>query len=313
MARFVDRPPRSEPWRVLHQTADRFVPRFTRPYVESVLRARGRVRDDDVERSLQQGVPVGSLVDVFAEVTVAKQVDPAALGRQVYQELISASVLDMVEFVERDMGLPAARIAGTFDVTNPFVLRAAETLTADLIRGVSDESKAAVRRIVTDSIRDGVPPREAAKLIRQTVGLTERQALQVANYRAGLVDLGRKPVDVDRLSERLSGRLLRDRSMNIARTETMRASNRGQQLMWQEMVNQGVLGAEFRQRWLVTHDDRLCPRCAPMQGKTVQLGYLFRETESGVLPSSRVPVAGDTVESPPLHPRCRCVLVAVVD
>lgn len=296
----------------MHRVADRFLSRFTRPYVDGVLRARGRVTDEDVERSLALGVPSGSLVDVFVDVQVAKQVDPAAASQRVYSELVSATVLDMVEFVERDMGLPAARVAGTFNVTNPQVLRAAETLTADLIRQVSDESKTAVRRIITDSIRDGVPPREAAKTIRQIVGLTERQALQVSNFRRGLVDAGRKPQDVDRLSGRLSDRLLRERSMNIARTETIRASNRGQQLAWQEMVNQGVLAPDFQQRWLVTPDDRLCPRCAPLQGKTVQLGFLFRETERGVLPSARVPVAGDTVESPPLHPRCRCVLVAQV-
>lgn len=304
---------RPAPWRQLHRTADRFIPRFAGPYVETVERLRRRVTVAMVEEPMLRGTPTAQLSGLFDRVRVAKVADPSDLAARAYAELLSASVLDMVEFVERDMGLPAARIAQSFNVTNPFVLRAAETLTADLIRGVSAESKDAVRRLIFNSVRDGVPPREAAKLIRQTVGLTTRQALQVSNYRAGLVAGGRKPRDVDRLSERLSGRLLRDRAENIARTETMRASNRGQQLLWQELQNKGILGQDFAQRWMTTPDDRLCPRCAPLNGRTVQLGFLFRETQRGVLPSSRVPVAGETTMSPPLHPRCRCVLVAVVD
>jgi hypothetical protein len=277
------------PWRTVHRIADRHVRRFVDPFILSVGAARAKVTVEAVERSMAIGTPTRLLTDLFDDMTIAKAAEPAELAQQVYQEIISGTVTSMVDYVEATLGQPAALIAGQFDVTNPYVLRAAQRLTADLIQGVSAESKAAVRQIIFESVRDGVAPADAAKLIRQTVGLTSRQAAQVSRYRTGLLTGGRSVTVADRLSGRLSDRLLRQRAVTIARTETMRASNVGQQAMWSAMRDAGVVGNDFGQRWMTTTDDRLCGRCAPMNGQTVQLGYLFRETEVGVLPSARKP------------------------
>lgn len=316
VARFVDTAPASREWRLLHRVADRHLADFLDPFARSVEQLRARVTDEMVAEDMAGGLiePPRRLLDVLADVVIAKAADPAELATHVYADILVATVLDMAEFVERRFGELAGRLALSFRVTSPFVLRAAETLTATMIRGVSDQTRRAVRRIVFNAIRDGMPPREAARLIRNVVGLTERQALAVERFRALQGATGVSPARLDDMTERFARRKLRDRAMNIARTETMRAGNRGQQLLWEQMTADRLIDTRsFRQRWLTTPDDRLCPRCAPMNGKVVHIGGRFTETERGVLPSEREPVAGETVQSPPLHSRCRCVVVADVD
>lgn len=299
-----------EPWRAVHRAADNNAARFADPFIASVNNLRRRVTLAQLEESVRAGTPTRELVEAIDRVRVAKiAADPADLATKVYAETIVESVIGQAAYVESVFGTRGAAIVGRFNIVSPFVLRAAEELGANLIREVGDETKSAVRRIIFNATRDGVPPREAAKQIKDIIGLTTRQALAVNRLEQGLLEQGASPAFARARGRRYSEQLLRDRAENIARTETMRAANRGQQLLWSEMADAGVIGQDFGQRWLVTPDDRLCPRCAPMNGKVVQLGYLFRETERGVLPSKRQPVAGASVESPPLHPRCRCTLV----
>lgn len=303
MARFVDAAPDSRPWRIIHRVADQHLANFVGPFLASIESLRRRVTDKAVDEAMERGLadPQHELVALLSGVVIAKQADPERLAQRAYAEVIVASVTEMFEYVQRTQGERAAELIGSFNITSPFVLRAAEVLTANLVTGITRESQRAIRRIIFNAIRDGLAPRDSAKLIRDVIGLTERQALAVDNLRRGLGD--RK--GAERTVERYSRRLLKDRALNIARTETMRASNRGQQLLWDEMVKDGLIDTRrFQQRWLTTPDDRLCPRCAPMNGQVVALGGRFNETERGVLPSERVPFVGETTLSPPLHPRC---------
>jgi hypothetical protein len=54
-----------------------------------------------------------------------------------------------------------------------------------------------------------------------------------------------------------------ERAELIARTETMRASNEGQQEAWDQAVEEGLLTGNEQQEWIVTPDDRLCPSASP--------------------------------------------------
>ena len=85
------------------------------------------------------------------------------------------------------------------------------------------------------------------------------------------------------------------RAETIARTETMKASNAGQQEAWDQAVDAGLLTGSEQQVWIVTPDDRLCPICEPLDGQEQDLGGKF-DTELG------------KVDGPPAHPRCRCTV-----
>jgi SPP1 gp7 family putative phage head morphogenesis protein len=106
--------------------------------------------------------------------------------------------------------------------------------------------------------------------------------------------------DVDQLTSEIADAIGDDeRADLIARTETMRASNEGQQEAWDQAVEEGLLTGTERQEWIVTPDDRLCPICEPMDGVVTDLDGYFD-------------VDGDQIDGPPAHPRCRCTIGLVV-
>ena len=51
------------------------------------------------------------------------------------------------------------------------------------------------------------------------------------------------------------------RSRLIARQETMTASNRGVQVMWEQASTAGQIPVSIKRKWIVTLDDRLCRIC----------------------------------------------------
>jgi len=84
----------------------------------------------------------------------------------------------------------------------------------------------------------------------------------------------------------------------IATTEITRIFAEANKRLWKE------LGIVKQMRWNTAHDERVCPICAPLHGKTVEL-------EGGTW---RVKVGRKwrEVAAPPAHPRCRCWLTPVV-
>jgi SPP1 gp7 family putative phage head morphogenesis protein len=144
------------------------------------------------------------------------------------------------------------------------------------------------------SIRDGIPPLEAARLIRSVVGLDPRRAQAVANYRAELVEQG--AANVSALVDRYAARQLRQRADVIARTEILEALNDGALESWRQAREDGFLGGNAAKEWIVTRDEKLDDECAALDGEVVPLDAQFS--------------AG--VDGPPLHPQCRCAVAPVV-
>lgn len=288
----------SQSWRPIRRLADRYISRFSKTFESSVKRIRSKVTEELVVADLERGLtdePV-NLYGLLDELTVAKA---QSSEHDLYAEILTNSA--------------TLTLGNEFRIQSPFVQEAARTLTANLVQGINAESRSAIRQVIFESIRNGDPPAVAQQKIRQIVGLTRRDAVAVSKIYDSMhsaASTARQRMLADRRVESYSKKLLRHRALNIARTETMRSANRGQQLAWQQMMSDNLIDtSRFQQRWLVTPDDRLCELCAPMDEMLVPLDGSFESTERGVLPSERESYAGETVDSPPLHPSCRCVLV----
>lgn len=199
----------------------------------------------------------------------------------------------------------AGRVAATADVPasvrsafrqmNPFALAAAERQAAKFVTGVSRETRMAIRTVVAEGFREGLPTREIAKLIRPAIGLTQRQARAVA--RAARLDESRGMAS-DRVrakAEKYAQRLLKQRAVMIARTEVIASATAGQVQLWREAQGEGLLPPQAEKTWIVTDDDRLCNICAAFDGLTVPINSSFT-------------VAEITVSGPPAHPQCRCAI-----
>lgn len=100
--------------------------------------------------------------------------------------------------------------------------------------------------------------------------------------------------DVDELADRITD-IIGDeaRAETIARTETMRASNEGQMTAWDQAVEAGMLSEDAQMEWITTPDDKLCPVCEGLDGVRAAIGEPFEAD-------------GETYDSPPAHPNCRC-------
>lgn len=297
--------------------ADRHEKATARTIEALLVSLRANLPQDEVQRLLEAGhvfdledrIP---WADVFAMPVAKSMGDDTA-------ERFLATMVD------------AAAAPELFTIVNPYAVAAARQQAADLVVAVRDSTRKAVRHIVTSSVRGRYTPAQAARLIANVVGLDPRRAQALANYEAAMRQVvegrasrstlrraGMRLPDtrrgVDHAVSRYSSRLLRDRAETIARTEVMRAANRGLQESWAEAARRGLMDVHVvRREWVVTYDDRTCEACAPMGGQVVGFDAPFvsslRRVGGEDVP---VPVPTTTV-TPPLHPRCRCTMILLMD
>jgi SPP1 gp7 family putative phage head morphogenesis protein len=88
------------------------------------------------------------------------------------------------------------------------------------------------------------------------------------------------------------GKLTDNRISMIARTEVIRTISTIQKETLQNL-------GKKTWRWITRLDERVCPFCGPLHGKTVKIGESFRTFRGNVITQS------------PLHPFCRCGLEVV--
>lgn len=211
-----------------------------------------------------------------------------AAARLLARELADAYALERARLV-------GATVRGRLDLADPDVAREARDHAAELVTQVTGQTRAAIRAVMGRSVVEGIPPREAARLLRPLIGLTSRQALAVVRARLASLRAGVGPAEAARRAATYAARLLRQRALLIARTETIAAASRGQLLAWARARREGLLPATAKVVWETTPDDRRCPYCAAMHGRRVSLGSMF-VTPLGAR------------RGPPLHPNCRCAL-----
>lgn len=181
-----------------------------------------------------------------------------------------------------------------FGVPQATVALAARQRAARLVTAVDASTRQSIRAIVAEAGRTGRGPRDILTLIRGVVGLHPRQALALDRYAQGLVGKV-TPNRAASLTAQYRNRLIRERAETIARTELLDAANHGQQLAWEQAAREGLISPDVERVWVVTHDDKLCPICAPLDGVSARLDAPFM-TSLGA------------VQHPPAHPRCRCAL-----
>ena len=207
----------------------------------------------------------------------------AAVGPVIETAVVQAGSVSLGRIVAR----------GRFDITNPLATEASGTITADLVRQVTRETKKSLRVVLKQAFEDRLPPAATARRIKPLIGLHSRQAQAARNFRARLVASGLRADLVDARASRYAAKLLRQRSYLIARTETIRALSAGQQAAWRTARDAGRIPKTSLQRWSVVGDDRLCPICIALSGVKRKIGQQF--------PGG--------ISHPPAHPACRCTLV----
>ena len=182
--------------------------------------------------------------------------------------------------------------------SNPLAVKYARSSTGNLIKNINKSQLKTVRSIIEKASNGKLSPNETVNEIKQFIGLTPLQSASLEKYRGKLFEKGLSAGKVEKLFNKKRKQVLAGRADMIAVTESMRAANRGQQLLWDQAIENKTLNpSEFQKRWIVTPDDRLCPKCNSMGQQRIEVqGDFEGESGEGVMPA------------PPLHPLCRCAV-----
>lgn len=251
----------------------------------------------------------------------------AAQARAVQQDLPKIQAL-ATQAAGGGMKITGAVFGLKFDRVNPAAVSFINRYAFDLIQGINMQQRAGIQKVILDAFKQGGHPREQAKEIVQHIGLLPRQRAALQRRSAQLkaaalkrarpkdfvtggarewwkLDPSQKQKVFDQIN-RYSDKLLKQRALTIARTETIRASNMGQLEAWKESARQGLIDPANTVRvWITTKDDRTCEFCRPLNGQVVA----FEAGEwTSTIKRSDGSVVSYTALTPPLHPNCRCAM-----
>ena len=273
-------------WKAVQGVADAKVTALEAQFANVVAKAGGKKLRANVENAIKQG----NKPKVF-DLVVESWRRKANLRKASLVKIITKAVVESGK-------LSAGKIlddpsAFRFDVTNPKASLYARDNVGTLIDNISEDQLKTVRIAIKEAMDKGLSSRSVANRVFSSVGLQSRQLAALQNFR---LDLEGKGLTASRIKTLVNKkeRVYRGlRAEAIARTESMRAANMGQQLLWEEAIEQGQLDpSRLVKKWIITPDDRLCDRCRAIGAKTVPIGQAFN---GGGL-------------TPPLHPLCRCAV-----
>lgn len=280
-------------YRELHKIADKARPKVRREVLDAFERMQGKFTLREIQRAVE-AQDVDEVLRLMKTGEIEAELEPVyAATVEVFIAAGKASEKIIPDrFVEKGVAL-----RGRFNITNPHAVEFLRNYKFDLIQGISDRTREGIRQTILDAFEQGGHPYMQAQKIKRRIGLTRRQATALSTYQAGLVAEGVRPNRVDRMVRAYRSRLKEQRANAIARTETIRASSEGQQSMWDQAMDEGLIDPnEVRRKWIVTPDDRLCPICReiPKMNKNgVGMKEPFRTSLGARM-------------TPPAHPNCRC-------
>ncbi len=308
----------------LLRLAGKLEPRLQAAFLGVVEELRGRVNVRELAKLIQAG-----RVDQAVAMAAAPAIATDAY-RRFTGEVLGAVTAAAKAFAAASppLNLPVVgRVAVHFDVTNPGTVRWMENWQIRMLRGFTAQTQEVVTQVIRDGVLAGRNPLDTARDIPRSIGLTARMERAAQNYEAALRsgDMGRasgyrmrdrrmnhtqapqEEERIQRMVERYRERAQKLRAETIARTESIRALNAGNHLLWEQQVEAGKVSRDrLRRKWVYTadgkarHAHRTIPSLNP-QG--VGQGEAFKSELGPIL------FPGDP-EAPPANTvNCRCTVI----
>lgn len=180
----------------------------------------------------------------------------------------------------------------SFDPMADGVLEWAKRHAAEFVTNVTTKQIEGLRAVVQRaSVLEDISVDELSRIIRPMVGLTKPQTMANMRYYEALRKHGTSEKKARDLAARYAAKQHRYRAYSIARTELADAYNQGAYEGTKQAQAAGYMGRATA-KWDAADDERMCPTCGALHGKTVDLDVGFN------LPNGR--------RLPPAHPGCRC-------
>ena len=267
------------PWKVIHTAADQQVDDL----LNKIVDVSHDTRQGAVVTPMIQGINSNDADAVLKAIPLETYAAGIAETSNILKIAFNNSGAGMI------INLPESYRNFTFNTAGQRASNVVSDIGSKLVTEVTQETKNAINVEIKRGIDEGLGGDRVAKNIINIIGLTEKQATAVSNFRVASLDAGLSQGAVDNMATDYADRLLTSRALCIARTETMRASNEGYKEMIQQGIEANMIPSSSRLIWIVTPDDRLCDDCNDMDGELADAD-------------------GDFSQDIPLHPNCRCVI-----
>lgn len=282
----------------LIQAADKMQGRIKQAYLDAIESVRGDLTVREISAALERGdaarvMELLNLDERLASALGGSGLQPGIRNvRQALQETFAAGAQAAMQTLPQQIGVDLA-----FNLMNPEAVKFLDSYTFNLIRETTQQTRDSVQAVIVRAFREGGHPYEQARSIRDMIGLTTTQEVAVANYRSALEDggasdlrnaLGRSlrdgrydrgllraireeqpvsPERIDAMVDRYRERYLKYRAETIARTESIRASNKGQRELWRQAVEQDLMSDDAQREWQASDDERQCEECGDLDGE----------------------------------------------
>lgn len=213
-----------------------------------------------------------------------------------YKALSPRAIQRLIEKVQDllfDQMMKAANRVGYDGSLRFHVYQQIRSRTGQLVIGIDNEQRQALRRVIAEMLRGGYSMTETQKLVRQTIGLTDKHAQAVRRFYESMRLSGFTQQQAAGKASGYSRRLRRTRAWAIARTESSWAYNFGRLEGWREMSMNGQLPFGGQKEWHISAD--ACQLCVALDGSRRPLNGYF-DSMTGLL------------DAPPAHVNCRCVV-----
>ena len=213
-------------WRALYRIADNLSPDVRNAFLRAVRMVQAKLDIVNLEDAISRGA-----------------LDRSALWQALESELDSSLRAPLREALMGGAEIADNRLptAMRFDLTNPAAVQAVDTEVANLVQEITDQSRQAIQDLVRQSVQGNFDVHQLARQIKGSIGLTSQYATAVDRYEQALVKQGISAGRAATRSQAYADRLLRHRAVTVARTEVIRATNAGQQAVWNDAQAEGFL------------------------------------------------------------------------
>lgn len=228
--------------------------------------------------------------------------------------------------------LPAPARKLRLDTKNPTLSKFIDTQIGRRITDITTESRKSVQVAVREAFDKALTPKQTAKMVRASVGITEKQNLRILRTRereiaerirlqGKMKSLKARGLDKSKTAantriklttltdDKIQNRVLKridatqkNRSVTIARTELTEAVSNGQLAAWDEAADRGLIDrTKARKVWVNNFPDRT-EICRDLDGTSVPVDGEFYVKQTG-----------RSVPAPPAHINCRGAIILKFD
>jgi hypothetical protein len=189
------------------------------------------------------------------------------------------------------------REARSGQVPEEMLRNIAEGYATELGKHLNDVSVDAMASGFSAQVNRKVPPALAARRVTDAYGVPKRGmnalvSVWTSEEKARLTDQPLPSAKEDRAKYIIQTQNAL-RARQVGETEAWTAKTQAKQVVWVYGQQHGIIPKNARRVWITAHDERVCPTCGPMDGKSAKIGEKFA-TDAGKL------------WTPPAHVNCRC-------